>query len=176
MSRIDHSMRAATPSLLIAILLCSAHASFAMEAPASAGGGQLIEEITVTGQRSLFDLRLQVTDAEDAMYALFNELNTDDEYDVVCTIETRMFSHVKQRVCLPVYARDAEMEEAQNMMRGTQGVPLQAALSYRNPRFNAKFQEIAASNSDLFSAIAKHYELDQLCRARRKTHFGNEGE
>jgi hypothetical protein len=161
--------------LLLAAALC-APASLAMDAPAVGADGQSIEEITVTGQRSMFDLRMQVEDAEDAMFALFNEVNTDDQYDVICTVETRVFSHMKQRVCLPVYARDAEMDEAQNMLRGTQGVPLQAMLSYSTPRFNAKFQELVGSNAELYSAVARHYELNELLRLRRQTQFGNDDE
>ncbi|MEY4641280.1 MAG: hypothetical protein RLZZ227_1274 [Pseudomonadota bacterium] len=167
-------MKGRALSLLLVTLYTGV--GLAMEAPASGADGQPIEEITVTGQRSMFELRLQVQDAEDAMFALFNEINTDDQYDVICTVETRVFSHVKERVCLPVYARDAQLDEAQNMVRGTPAIPLQATLSYSTPRFTAKFQELVGSNAELFSAVARHYELKELWRLRRQTHFGKDDE
>lgn len=153
----------------------------AMEA-APGSQGQAIEEITVTGQRSLLMLRQQVSEAEDVMYGLYNELNKDDQYDIVCTLDTRVFSHIKEKTCLPVYAREALMEEAQNQARGMQGQsasgapPLQAVLSYEYPRLDARFKEMVEQNPELFDAVAKHYELRETWRLRRKTYFGNDDE
>jgi hypothetical protein len=145
----------------------------AQEAPATDAAGERIEEITVTGQRSLFDLRMKVSEAEDAMYALFNELNTDDKYDVVCKIEIRYFSHIKQKRCLPQYALDALMDAAQGMARGqAQGLPQEAVIARETPVLEAKFQELVGKNPELFDAMAKHYELSEALRLRRKTYFG----
>lgn len=153
--------------------LC-ASASFAMEAPIADSAGQPIEEITVTGQRSLFELRMQVSAAEDAMYALFNELNSDDQYDIVCTVEIRYFSHLKQKQCVPQYASAALMNEVQDAMRGVPGMPAAALLARHEPRLEAKFQELVGQNHELFQAVARHYELNEIWRARRRTHFGDD--
>jgi hypothetical protein len=140
----------------------------AMEAPAA----EPIEEITVTGQR----LRMKVSEAEDAMYALFNDLNTDDRYDIVCTMEVRVFSHIRQKRCVPQYARDALMEEAQSMVRGQPGMPSQAVMAYHSPRLEAKFQEMVGESQELFEAVARHYELNEAWRLRRKAYFGDANE
>ncbi len=146
----------------------------AMEAPAVDSAGQAIEEITVTGQRTLFDLRLEVSEAEDAMYNLFNELNTENKYDIVCRNDTRVFSHIRQKVCLPVYAMNALMEEAQGMARGQAGVPKEAILAYEGPQLDEKFRAVMEQSPELFQAVARHYELNAKWRARRKTYFGAE--
>lgn len=155
-------------------VLCAA-GSTAQEAPLSDSAGQRIEEITVTGQRSLFDLRMQVSEAEDAMYALFNDLNTDDKYDIVCKIEIRYFSHIKQKRCLPQYALDALMDEAQGMARGqAQGLPSQAVVARETPLLETKFQEMVGKSPELFDAMARHYELSEALRLRRSTYFGDD--
>jgi hypothetical protein len=151
-----------------------ASGSFAMEAPAVDGAGQAIEEITVTGQRTLFELRMQVSDAEDAMYNLFNELNTVDKYDIVCRMDTRVFSHIREKTCLPEYAMDAMMEEAQGLVRGQAGRPVFEVLSIENPRLDARFRDVMEQSPDLFRAVARHYELNESWRLRRKTHFGDD--
>ncbi len=171
-----HAMKVTLASLLGVFAVMGASGTLAMEAPAVDSTGQAIEEITVTGQRSLFDLRMQVSEAEDAMYNLFNELNTDDQYDITCKMEIRVFSHIRQKSCLPEYAREALMDEAQNLARGQQGTPATAIVSYESPRLDAKFQEVMQQSPELFRAVAKHYELNETWRLRRKTYFGDEDE
>jgi len=162
---------------LTALLAALAGTSLsAMAAPAADGAGQPIEEITVTGQRSLLALHLKVSEAEDAMFALYNELNTDDQYDIVCKVEIRVFSHIRQKSCVPRYARDALMEEAQNLVRGQPGIPARAVLGYQAPRLDAKFQEMVGKSPELFAAVARHYELNEAWRLRRKTYFGRDKE
>lgn len=147
----------------------------AIEAAAPSGQDEAIEEITVIGQRSLISLRLETSAAEDVMFGLYNELNTDDKYDIVCRTDTRVFSHIKGKSCRPEYAWDAMMEEAQNRARGEeQGVPVAIVLADQYPRLNAKFQEMLQKSPELFSAFAKHYELKEQLRLRRKTYFGKE--
>jgi len=56
-----------------------------------------IEEITVLGERSFFTLRLEIEAAEAEVYGLFNELNTNDDFDFKCTREAYTGSHIKRR-------------------------------------------------------------------------------
>ena len=145
-----------------------------MEAAPPANPEQQIEEITVTGQRSLLMLRQQVSEAEDVMYGLYNELKTDNKYDIVCIVETRIFSHIKEKTCQPVYARNAMMDEAQNRARGMEGVPVFAVLAQEYPQLDARFKEVLEKSPELFRAVAKHYELRETWRLRRKTYFGKD--
>jgi len=50
---------------------------------ATAESGE-IDEIVVLGARSLTLLRQEVIVAEDRFFDLYNELNDDDKYDIVC--------------------------------------------------------------------------------------------
>ncbi|MDH3552841.1 MAG: hypothetical protein OER22_09530 [Gammaproteobacteria bacterium] len=53
-----------------------------------------IDEITVVGARQLGAMRAKVELAEDQVFALFNDLNDDDGYDIICKKETRIGSQL----------------------------------------------------------------------------------
>lgn len=77
-----------------------------------------IEEITVLGERTFFTLRLEIEAVEAEVYGLFNELNTNDDFDVKCTREVFIASLFKRRRCMAAYLRKAEAENAQNQLKG----------------------------------------------------------
>ena len=160
---------------LLAALCITQVMAMEAAAPVSEDQRQEIEEITVTGQRTLMSPRLEASEAEDVMFGLYNELNTDEKYDIVCRADTRIFSHIREKSCRPEYAWTAMMDEAQNRARGEeQGVPVAIVLADQYPRLNAKFQEMLQKSPELFSAFAKHYELKEQLRLRRKTYFGKD--
>lgn len=152
--------------------LCAMQA-MAMEAPAAQEVE--VEEITVTGQRTLLTLRLQASEAEDVMFGLYNELNTDNKYDIVCRTDARIFSRIKEKNCRPEYAWGAMMEEAQNLARGEENYfPVAFVLAAEYPQLNAKFQEMLQKSPELYSAFARYYELKEQLRLRRKSYFGKD--
>ena len=48
-----------------------------------------IEEINVTAERSLLVIRNQIEREEEALYRLFNDLNSADKYDILCEPDDR---------------------------------------------------------------------------------------
>jgi hypothetical protein len=58
-----------------------------------------IEEIVVYGKKNIIHLRHAVYAAEENFFAVFNSLNSDDEYDVVCKYVFRLASHRRLREC-----------------------------------------------------------------------------
>lgn len=64
-------------------------------------GPDAIDEISVIGQRSLLSLHIEVFKLEESFYALFNELNSENEYDVTCHKEFRFMSHIKAGLAWP---------------------------------------------------------------------------
>ena len=80
---------------------------------------QVLDEITVRGERTFFSIRSQIERAEDNMYSLFNELNSDDDFDIICR-ERKRNSHIARRECEPVFltrARRANSVLAMRTMR-----------------------------------------------------------
>ena len=66
-----------------------------------------LEEITVVGERSFFAIRFQIREAEDGLYAMFNELNSNDDFDIECKVIRSTKSHIPRRRCEPMFLTKA---------------------------------------------------------------------
>ena len=75
---------------------------------ASQPTGSAIEEITVQGERTIYALRLAIESAETEVYNLFNELNSNDEFDVTCKKVRYTRSRIPRRTCMAAYLRKEE--------------------------------------------------------------------
>jgi hypothetical protein len=93
------------------------------QSPPAVGDSPNSEEIIVRGRR-LTDLRFEVEQAQERAYAIFNELNSDDDFDVYCRDERRYHSRATTRVCRPQFENRISAEAAQEYM---------SALSWRCP-------------------------------------------
>jgi len=78
------------------------------------------DEIVVEG-KAIEELRLRVERAEDDVYTRFNEINSDDSYDIHCYERAQKGSHVKKRVCLSNAARAADVAIGEATARASQG-------------------------------------------------------
>jgi len=78
------------------------------------------DEIIVRG-KALEDLRFRIERAEDDVYTRFNEINSDDSYDIHCYDWVQNGSHIKKRVCLSNGARAADVAAAQATVFSLQG-------------------------------------------------------
>ncbi|MEL7538042.1 MAG: hypothetical protein AAFM91_13410 [Pseudomonadota bacterium] len=59
-----------------------------------------IDEITVTGQGSVTSFRNQMFRAEDAFFDLFNQLTTEEDFEIVCERRRRhSFTRTTERYC-----------------------------------------------------------------------------
>lgn len=82
--------------------------------------GELVEvpyQIIVTPQATRRDLRQLIVEVTDDLIARFNELNLDDDYDISCYKFRPTMSHIRKRVCEPVFLTDARSENAQEVAR-----------------------------------------------------------
>ena len=111
-----------TSFLLMLVLASMVYGQDAEQNPSDTQESQAqarpIEEITVLGQQTTFQIRQQIETAETEVYALFNELNSNDEFDVSCTEEVFTGSLFKRRVCMANYLREAEREAAGDYVSG----------------------------------------------------------
>jgi hypothetical protein len=93
-------MRAAASILLMIVLghaLAQSERSPGSSA-ASATQQEPTEEVVVRGQR-LADLRYEVQQAREHAYAIFNDINSSDDFDVYCKNERKYHSRATRRVC-----------------------------------------------------------------------------
>ncbi len=72
--------------------------------------GRQIEEIRVIGARTFFSLRMQIVEEENKLYGIFNELNSNDDFDIECEKIAPTGTHISQRVCEPRFVKECVRE------------------------------------------------------------------
>jgi hypothetical protein len=100
--------------LLVLFTAARSYAVLAQTAPA-AGVAPDTEEVVVRGRR-LTDLRFEVELAQERAYAIFNELNSDDDFDVHCRDERRHHSRATVRTCRAQFENRISAEAAREYM------------------------------------------------------------
>jgi hypothetical protein len=83
------------------------------------------EEILVLGKR-LEELRIRIERAEDDVYARFNEINSDDLFDVHCYERGNSGSRIEQRRCLSNGWRQMDIAFADATVRDLQSAGVSA--------------------------------------------------
>jgi hypothetical protein len=95
--------------MLAAVLLALPISTGSAQTPASPP--EKLDEVVITSQQ-LLALRKAVVAAEDRAYEVYNEVNTDDQYDIECRQSTRTGAIISERVCRPKLVETATSEEA----------------------------------------------------------------
>jgi hypothetical protein len=153
------------------------------------------DEVVVTGRR-LAQLRVAVEEAREHAWGLFNEINSNDDFDVRCSDETRTFSHAKVRTCRPRFEtritsaaakeylgalfatcpadRDGQIKW-QDCMTGAyaqRGLARAQAISGEAPvkrdQFSDEIFRLAGENEQFAQAILDFYAAQQKYEAARK--------
>ena len=122
-----------------------------------------IEEITVLGERTFFTLRLEIEAVEAEVYGLFNELNTNDDFDFKCTREAYTGSHIKRRRCMAAYLREAQAENTQNYLKGIDTrlslSEVEGEVHQQTLAMEAEMTQLALDNPEFSQALRKLAEL-----------------
>jgi len=149
------------------------------QAEVTAQDQEKIEEITVIGQKDIFDLRHKVIKAEDRAYNIFNKLVDDKSFAVHCQFKATTGSLIKRRVCLPDFYYDALRGEALSTL-ATIGYFTNSAVvpSARNvfamrfPAFKNKVKELVMKDPDLRDAMKNLFELTHELKQNRAIYHG----
>jgi hypothetical protein len=99
----------------LALTALAATARAGAQAPPAAD-----EEIVVRG-RSPAELRAEIELARDAFIARFNDINSDDRFDIHCRLEKRVASHLEERVCASNSWREQDANFAFDFVRELRG-------------------------------------------------------
>ena len=76
-----------------------------------------VEEDNSWKDKSVRQLRREYRDAEEAFYDAFNEINTDDEFDMECRTAPRLGSRKRERRCQAEFLWEYEEELGEEMYR-----------------------------------------------------------
>ena len=154
---------------IIFSVIFSGFATAQQEADAQA---PLPEEITVTGERNLYILEEQMRDAQLAVYDIYNDLNTDDTYDIHCDWEEPLGTNIRHWVCRPGFIEEATYARGQDFMGQLMGFAAAVTLNpelentRHMPILIEKMQSIVDESPELESAMRRHIELMQAYNQR----------
>ena len=127
-----------------------------------------IEEIVVRGHKSIIGLKLEMYKAEEALYDLFNSLNSDDDFDIHCYREAKTGSHIKQRICRTQKLGELLAEQTQRMMRGEPYVYPAAEIKRMNERMLAEMTEMVSEHPEYLNALVEFTEARKTHDSERK--------
>jgi hypothetical protein len=166
---------ALVPCLTLLLWIGTAGAAVG-QAPRSSpeSGDGTIEEIEITGRKSLISLRTEIANSEIRMFDLFNQFNDVREFTISCETVMITGSRIPERECVPYYMKWARQENVSNFLFSdltpkpatapkagasldTRGVQqseqelwFQAQPKHRE--FNTKFRELVSEHPELASA------------------------
>ena len=162
----DSSVIASTGALLLLMLplsgVCQSDAVQTQES------SEPIEEIVVRGSKPLVHLKIEMYRAEDALYDLYNSLNTDDDFDTRCYEEAPTGSHIERRVCRANFYGKLHARETQFMMRGEPFIDPVFEIEKMKKRMLADMTEKALEHPELLKAIIRYSETKQTWESERK--------
>jgi hypothetical protein len=125
-----------TATLLLALGM--SHGTLAQPASATAQPDAAIEDvIVVNGRRYPGQLRLQMLDAERAVYDLFNRLNDNPEFDISCSRQRVTGTQLPSQVCQPEFEREALALEGQDYLAAYRSFLDPSNLDYSPPQMGA---------------------------------------
>lgn len=139
-----------------------------------AGADLVLDEVLVEGTR-LWELRQQMVQLEDKFYALYNELNTDRDFEVHCHIEAPTGRIIKERVCRLAFVENAQEREVQAMLEGHAAPPADAVHQARTPEFEAHFMKVVNSDPRLRKLVRQRESLEQKYDKERQQRSANRG-
>ena len=141
-----------------------------------------LPEVEATGYRTLLQLREAISEAEDAMYGLWNEINDDRLFEIVCIREARTGTLIKRKKCTPRFVGEATAEVAREFFAQKLANPAasfglmsaDAMVQFYTPILERKMKEAILENPQFLEAILKHNELQEELKERQRSRARDE--
>jgi len=130
----------------------------------------VLDEVVVKGTR-LWKLREDMVKTEEKFYALYNELNENDDFDVNCQMEAPLGTRLKKRVCRIAFYEDAEAEAAQAFLRGDMAIDPQTVMLERQADYQKNALTIINGDPRLLKLVREREAIEKKYDAERKRRF-----
>jgi hypothetical protein len=127
-------------ALLCAPLFTMAGASAFTEESAHSGPVEPEDRVIVAARKEkLSQLVRDIAKSEDAFFEAYNHVNTVPEYNVHCTVETSLGTHISHRECTPQFVNTAREDGSMNIIASlAEDVPTPAHGQTSNQVINDK--------------------------------------
>lgn len=161
--------------------------------PVGGGASEQPDEVIVRGRR-LADFRFQVEQARVRAYDIFNEINSDDDFDVSCVREETTGTRVRRQVCRARFENRISAAAAHDYfaalrwvcpdgvtadcifsdasivgISAAQGIEAEAPI--KRAQMNAEIDRLARENDQFAEAIIEWYDASlryESARAGRR--------
>jgi hypothetical protein len=150
-----------------------------------------LDEVLVLGKQAQVDqMRKELVRLEDLFHTRYNELNTNDDFDIHCMIEARTGTRIEKRSCRAIYMERALQEEGKDAFvirqdiqdQFTRGVmqpkvfasppvPAAVAVSARLEAFRKNVRDVAGQDPELIELLRRRAELAERFLAARRAVF-----
>jgi len=143
--------------------------------------GRQIEEIQVIGTRTFFRLRMQIVEEENKLYGMFNELNSNDDFDIECENIAPTGTHISQRVCEPRFVIEMRASMAQDWLLGIGELNSTSDLRVETADQMAKLEEehdrIVIEHPEYLETLRNFADLQATLKLKKENQwrdlFGN---
>ena len=130
-----------------------------------------IEEIIVIGEKSLRSFRNQWVIAEDNFYDMYNSLNEDNEYDVICRMRSPIGSLIKKRECIPAFTVMKTAGLVKSLMFGVPYPSGELSILKKKNIFHEKMKTITEANPILLETLIELSNAKNKYQEVRKERF-----
>ena len=135
-----------------------------------------IEEIQVLGTRTLYSIRMEIVDEENKIFSMFNELNSDDRFDILCDNIAPTGSHIQQRVCEPRFVIETRAQMTQDYVRGigmlVESSAVMAETAIEREEIAREHLRIAAEYPEYLEMLTALTNLRATLKSRRDAQWG----
>lgn len=136
----------------------------------AAAADEELEEVVVRGTK-LWQMREAIVNAEKRFYALYNELNTNDDFDVHCDLEAPLGTRLKSRVCRVAYVADAQADFAQALLAGYEAPSPEIVQLERADEYRAAALKVINGDKRLLKLARERERLEAKYLEERRKRF-----
>ncbi len=180
------------PDKFLLLLLLLAPLALGASAAETPLAEESLDEVVVSGAK-LSEMMREMVKVEDKFFKRYNELNTNDEFDTYCKMETRAGTAIRRRYChsgyeakaLEIQGQDyalflqnnaaADWNPGQPMpppptLMGAPPTPASVTIEARRKDYQQNVREVVARNPELLPLLQERNDLGQRYDAamRRK--------
>jgi hypothetical protein len=147
--------------------ICLSQVAIAQDdSPEATSAPDEIDEIVVLGGRTLTKLRDESTVAEDRFFELYNDLNEDDRYDIICKHRRPVGTRIQVRECKPKFVRDAEIKATRDSLQMADSLADITAQAIRVSRedyeiLDEKLKSFTVSSPEMQEALMDYDRLNK---------------
>jgi hypothetical protein len=156
-------------STALACLVAAAGHAQEPPAPVESPASEPLEEITVTAERSLASMRLEVGRATENFWTLLNSVLDEDDFKITCRTATPTGTRLRERLCSTGFVHE-ELSKAASDMRSGWFYDAEPQIRRKSRIFVDKMVAAINSNPQLLAAVEELARLkaEYLAEAERR--------